>query len=435
MKIAVIGSGIAGLTAAYRLHGSHEVTVFEADDRPGGHAQTVDVECDGESFAVDTAFMVFNDRTYPHFVELLAELNVAYRPTSMSFSVSDPASGLEYNGGSLGGLFAQPSNLLRPRFFGMLRDIMRFNREARACVEDVTADEPLGDFLAARRFGRAFIDQYLLPMGAAIWSCPTGDFASFPLRFVAEFFQNHGLLDLADRPTWRVVAGGSRTYVDAILDCFRDRLRLSTPVVMVRRHPGGVEIGTAQGTVERFEHVIFACHSDQALRILDRDATATEQQLLTAFPYQRNSAVLHTDESILPKARRAHACWNVRLTGDPTTPAVTTYNLSMLQGHHSRRALCVTLNADDQIDPRRILRKFKYHHPVFSLRSRAAQSRHVELLNANRTSFCGAYWRNGFHEDGVVSALAVVDAIQRTSTRSQRTMGEPRLRIAAETVL
>lgn len=415
MRIAVIGSGIAGLTAAHRLHAAHEVTVFEAADRPGGHAQTVDVEtADGERLALDTAFMVFNDRTYPRFVRLLGELNVASRATSMSFSVSDPQSGLEYNGGSFGGLFAQPRNLFHLNFLKMLSDIARFNREARAYTAGSSGDVTLGDFLAARRYGRQFIDQYLLPMGAAIWSCPTGTFAEFSLEFVVAFFRNHGLLDLVDRPNWRVITGGSRTYVEAIVRNFRERLRLNTPIVSVRRGVLDVEIRTAHGSLTSFDHVIFACHSDQALRILGLDATSTERELLSAFPYQRNSAVLHTDESLLPRARRARACWNVSLTGDPKAPAVTTYNLNLLQGIQSDRTYCVTLNADRRIDPRRVLGKFEYHHPSFNSESRAAQSRHAELIDVNRTSFCGAYWRNGFHEDGVVSAEAVVAVLERS---------------------
>lgn len=415
VRIAIIGSGIAGLTAAHRLHAAHEVTVFEAADRPGGHAQTVDVEtADGERLALDTAFMVFNDRTYPRFVRLLGELNVASRPTSMSFSVSDPHSGLEYNGGSLGGLFAQPRNLFRLEFLRMLRDIARFNREARTCAASSIDDGSLGKFLEGRRYGRPFIDHYLLPMGAAIWSCPTGTFAEFSLEFVVAFFRNHGLLDLVDRPTWRVITGGSRTYVEAMVSGFRDRLRLNTPIVSVRRNALDVEVRTGHGSVATFDHVIFACHSDQALRILDSGATSTERELLSMFPYQRNSAVLHTDEILLPRARRARACWNVSLTGDPQAPAVTTYNLNLLQGIRSERTYCVTLNADRRIDPRCVLGRFEYHHPIFNSGSRAAQQRHAELIDVNRTSFCGAYWRNGFHEDGVVSAEAVVAALDRS---------------------
>jgi len=420
LNIAVIGSGIAGLTAAYRLQAAHEVTVFEAADRPGGHAHTVDIESiDGEQLALDTAFMVFNDRTYPQFVQLLTELNVESRSTSMSFSVSDPHSGLEYNGGSLAGLFAQPRNLFRLDFLKMLCDIARFNREARrASAAGSCEDVSLGEFLALRRYGRQFIEHYLLPMGAAIWSCPQGTFAEFPLEFVVAFFRNHGLLDLVDRPTWRVIAGGSRTYVEAMVRGFRDRLRLNTPVVSVRRGPLDVELRTARGSEARFDHVIFACHSDQALRILGADATSTERELLSRFSYQRNSAVLHTDQSLLPRAHRARACWNVSLTGDSKEPAVTTYNLNLLQGIRSERTYCITLNADSRIDPRSVLDTFEYHHPSFTAGSRAAQHRHAELIDVNRTSFCGAYWGNGFHEDGVTSASAVVAAINRSCASS-----------------
>ncbi|MCE9607070.1 MAG: FAD-dependent oxidoreductase [Planctomycetia bacterium] len=432
MRIAVIGSGIAGLTAAHRLHAAHDVTVLEAAGRPGGHAQTVDIETpEGERLALDTAFMVYNDRTYPHFVRLLAELNVTSRPTSMSFSVSDPHSGIEYNGGSLGGLFAQPRNLFRLDFLKMLRDIARFNREGRTYSADSIGAVTLGDFLAARRYGRQFIDHYLLPMGAAIWSCPTGTFAEFSMEFVVAFFRNHGLLDLVDRPTWRVITGGSRTYVEAMVRGFRDRLRLNTPVVSVRRNALDVEVRTAHGSIASFDHIVFACHSDQALRILGSDATVTERELLSAFPYQRNSAVLHTDENLLPRARRARACWNVGLTGDPKAPAVTTYDLNLLQGIRSERTYCVTLNADRRIDPRCVLGTFEYHHPNFTVGSRAAQERHAELIDVNRTSFCGAYWRNGFHEDGVVSAERVVAALIRSHNSPARST--PRIPTMAST--
>lgn len=412
MKIAIIGAGISGLVAAYRLCSEHDITMFEANDYIGGHTNTVEVELDGERHAIDTGFIVFNDWTYPHFIGLLDELGVASRSTAMSFSVRDDQSGLEYNGHSLNTLFAQRRNLLRPRFYRMLADILRFNREARHLVTKGSDEVTVGEFLLQHRFSEEFARYYLLPMGAAIWSCPIGTFAQFPIRFIVDFYHNHGLLNVFRRPTWRVVKGGSRAYVHAMTRSFHDRIRLRTPVQSVRRFPNRVGVQPRGGPSESFDHVIFACHSDQALRILGDAATTQEREILSAFPYERNVAVLHTDISLLPRTRRAWASWNYRLNGDDSCPASVTYNMNILQGIRSRHTFCVTLNDESRIAPEKVLGRFEYHHPVFTTRRRSAQARHAELLNANRTSFCGAYWRNGFHEDGVVSALAVVNALR-----------------------
>lgn len=412
MNIAVIGAGISGLVAAYRLHPGHDVTVFEANDYPGGHTNTVEVDFDGERHAIDTGFIVFNDWTYPNFVGLLDELGVVSRPTTMSFSVHDDRTGLEYNGHSLSTLFAQRRNLLRPSFYRMLADIARFNREARRLVAERDDETTVEQFLSRHGYSQAFAEQYLFPMGAAIWSCPTGTFAQFPIRFIVDFYHSHGLLNVRRRPTWRTVEGGSRTYVQAMTRGFRDRIRLQTPVQSVRRVANQVEVQPRGGEVESFDHVIFACHSDQALRILDKDATDNEREILAAFPYERNMAILHTDISVLPRTRRAWASWNYRSSGNDSALANVTYNMNILQGIRSRHTFCVTLNDDSRIAPDRVLGRFEYHHPIFTTRRAAAQARHAELLGANRTSYCGAYWGNGFHEDGVVSALAVVDAIR-----------------------
>jgi predicted NAD/FAD-binding protein len=411
MRIALIGAGVSGLTAAYRLQKHHHVTLFEAENHLGGHALTIDVDDAAGHHALDVGFMVFNDRTYPNFVRLLNELNVASRPTTMSFSVSDPRSGLEYNGHSLDTLFAQRRNLLNPRFLRMLADIVRFNRGAKRLRQVRESTETVGDYLRRSRYSSDFSTHYLLPMGAAIWSCPTGTFACFPMRFVIEFFANHGLLNLLDRPTWRVIDGGSQTYVRAVARRLEGDIRLSTPIAAVRRDASGVRVQPFGASAERFDHVVFACHSDQALRILGSAATPIERELLSAFPYQANTALLHTDTSFLPRTRRAWACWNIRTGAEEAAPAVTTYHLNQLQGIRSQTNYCVTLNADEQIDPRRILHKMRFEHPVFTTRRDAAQARHAELLGPNRTSYCGAYWRNGFHEDGVVSALAVVESL------------------------
>jgi predicted NAD/FAD-binding protein len=419
MKLAIVGSGISGLVAAYRLHADHEITLFEANNYLGGHTNTVDVEFDGERQAIDTGFIVFNDWTYPHFIALLDELGVASQPTTMGFSVCDEQTGLEYNGETLNSLFAQRRNLLSPRFYRMLADIMRFNREARKMVAHSSDETTVGEFLAKHKYSRAFIDQYLLPMGAAIWSCPTGTFSEFPIRFIVEFYQNHGLLSVVHRPTWRVIQGGSRTYVQAMTRTFRDRIRLQSPVQSLRRFASYVEVQVQGGQTERFDHVILACHSDQALQIVGEQATPIEREVLGSFPYSHNVAVLHTDSAVLPRARRAWASWNYRLTNSAasTSAATVTYNMNILQRLQSRHTFCVTLNDESRIAPARVLRRFHYQHPIFTTRRAAAQARHTELLTANRTSFCGAYWGNGFHEDGVKSALAVVEALAPAGCR------------------
>lgn len=422
MKLAVIGSGISGLVAAAKLHRRCQLTLFEANDYLGGHTHTVDVESDGQRYAIDTGFIVYNERNYPLFTRLLDDLGVASQPTSMSFSVHDERNGLEYCGSNLWTLFSQRRNLFRPGFYRLLADILKFNRLARCWTEGAPVPLTVGEFLAREGFSRTFAEHYLLPMGAAIWSCPMGRFAEFPIQFVAEFFHNHGLLDLMDRPRWRVIQGGSRTYVEALTKPFRDCIRLRTPVERVLRRPEGIVVVPRQHPAEVFDHVIFACHSDQALRLLGDHATATEREVLSAFPYQKNVVVLHTDTSLLPRRRRAWASWNYRVTasGSASPVATVTYNMNILQGLRSHQTFCVTLNAEEQIAPERILRRFIYHHPVFTLSRAQAQARHSELLDADRASFCGAYWGNGFHEDGVRSALAVVTALQRRFDTTHR---------------
>ncbi|QDU38085.1 protoporphyrinogen oxidase [Maioricimonas rarisocia] len=405
MRIAMIGSGISGLTAAYLLHRHHEIDVFEANGYIGGHTNTVDVTLDGRDFAIDTGFIVHNDWTYPNFIRLLDELDVATQATSMGFSVRCDRTGVEYCGSSLNGLLAQRSNALRPGFYRMLRDILRFNREATAILEGAGSDATVSEYLEAHGYSDDFARLYLLPMGAAIWSCPLGTFGRFPIRFIVEFYHNHGLLSVRNRPTWRVIEGGSRSYVEQMTAGFRDRIHLNTPVDRVMRSEHGVRVCTASGEQE-FDEVIFGCHSDQALRILG-DATSTERSVLSAFPYNANSALLHTDASVLPRKRRAWAAWNYHISDAGSGHATVTYNMNILQRIESPHTFCVTLNEDDAIDEARVLGRFRYSHPVFTTERAAAQSRHGDVIRANRTSFCGAYWGNGFHEDGVNSALRV----------------------------
>ena len=418
MRIAVVGGGISGLTVAHRLHDRHQITLFEASDYLGGHTNTVDVDHDGDRLAVDTGFIVFNDRNYPQFTALLDELKIASRPTSMSFSVRADAADLEYEGSSLSGLFAQRRNLMRPAFYRLLLDILRFNRIGRADDPRGATSETVGAFLAAHRFSREFVDYYLLPMGSAIWSCPTGTFANFPIRFILEFFRHHGLLDLTNRPQWRVVEGGSRTYVAALARGFRDAVRLRTPITAIRRTAEGVEVVPRGGEAEMFDHVVLACHADQALRMLT-DPTPAEREVLSAFPYERNTAVLHTDTALLPKRRRAWAAWNYLLLDPPsgaaTSPRATvTYCMNILQHLESRHTYCVSLNVDERIDPAKVLGRFTYEHPIFTTSRASAQARHGEISGVGRTSFCGAYWGNGFHEDGVASAMRVVETLGAT---------------------
>ena len=405
MRIAIIGSGISGLICAHLLSRNHQIVLFEADAWLGGHAHTVTVDTDGERFDIDAGFIVYNERTYPKFTQILSDLDVATSATSMSFSVRCQQTGLEYNGTSINGLFAQRSNVFRGSFLKMLRDILRFNRQGAEDLATVPEHQTVGEYLAEQRYSSQFVQHYLLPMGAAIWSCPCDDFAKFPIRFILEFYVNHGLLSIRDRPIWRVIDGGSKQYVSKLVKPFADRIRLNCPVKAVKRTENGVQVCQAGGT-ECFDEVVFACHSDQALRILT-DADQLETELLSSFPYSKNWAVLHTDETLLPRRRRAWASWNYHIAQSESSRPTLTYNMNLLQHIQASKTFLLTLNDDASIDPSKILRRFRYSHPIFTNRRSSIQKRHAEVIRHRRTSFCGAYWRNGFHEDGVVSALAV----------------------------
>ena len=414
MKIAVVGSGIAGLTAAWRLDKEHEVTLFEAADYIGGHTATVDVQCAGRPYAIDTGFIVFNDWTYPHFIALLDELDVPWQFSDMSFSLACERSGLEYNGTSLNSLFAQRRNLFNPGFLRMLTDILRFNREARVLLQSESTSGqsgmqqlPLHEYLRQGRYSRQFIEQYILPMGRAIWSAPQAAILDFPAGFFIGFFHRHGFLNISNRPVWRTVRGGSREYVRRMLSRMRATVRLSTPVASIRRLPHQVLIRTAGGDVEHFDNVFIAAHADQALRMLD-DATAAEKAVLGSFPFAANETVLHTDASLLPRRPLARAAWNYHLLARPQEPVAVTYDMNVLQAIDAPVRFLVTLNHTRAIDERKILGRFAYHHPVYLPQGVAAQQRHREINGARRTYYCGAYWRSGFHEDGVVSGLNAV---------------------------
>ena len=411
MNIAIIGSGISGLTSAYLLNRSHEITLFEAGDWVGGHTHTVDVTVDGRHYAVDTGFIVFNNWTYPNFIRLLGQLGVGFKPTEMSFSVTDPDSGLEYNGNNLNSLFAQRRNLLSPGFWGMLRDILRFNKEAQRDLEElrIAADTTLDQYLKAGGYGERFILHYIVPMGAAIWSMSMADMLGFPLQFFVRFFKNHGLLSVSNRPQWCVIEGGSSAYVAPLTASFKDKIRLNCPVTRVERDEEGVVIHSAAGS-ERFDKVVFACHSDQALKLLAKPSSA-EQSILGALAYADNEVVLHTDTRLLPERKLAWASWNYRLGGAGHTLAAVTYDMNILQGLQSDTTFCVSLNQSAGINPFKVLAKYTYAHPQYSLKAVAAQQRWEELDGVQHTYYCGAYWANGFHEDGVVSGLRVARSL------------------------
>ncbi len=406
MKIAIVGTGISGMLAAYLLSDEHQVTVFEANDYVGGHTNTINVELHGATYAVDTGFIVYNERTYPNFIALLHRLGVASQPSTMSFSVKCDQTGLEYNGTSVNTLFAQRRNLLRPSFYRMVRDILRFFREAPALLQDGDAGQTLGAYLAANRYSEEFVEQHILPLGAAIWSADRTQMRDFPARYFVQFFHNHGFLAVANRPQWRVIRGGSRRYVEALTRRYRDRIRLKAPVQAIRRHRDHVALTPRGSDNERFDHVVIAAHSDQALGML-ADPSDLEREVLSAFAYQENQAILHTDASILPRQRRAWAGWNYHLLRGGRGRVAITYNMNILQSLPAPEQFCVTLNHADAIDPAKIIRRVIYHHPVYTPATVVAQQRHHAISGVNRTHFCGAYWGYGFHEDGVNSALAV----------------------------
>ena len=422
MKIGIIGAGISGLVAAEKLRHSHDVTVFEAGSYIGGHTNTIDVETPNGPLAVDTGFIVFNARTYPNFIALLDRLGVPSQDTIMSFSVKCERTGLEYRGADLNGLFAQRRNLLNPKFYRLLMDMLKFFRLGEAMLDadsDVDESESVESLLRRNKFSGQFVQQYFLPMGAAIWSSSYDSFRDFPIRFIAEFYKNHGLLGVKDRPQWRVIQGGSKQYVRALTHGWTDQIKLNTPVQRVVRNrvsdlgePQSVSVMT-DGQTHDFDHVIFACHSDQALRILGDDATPIETEILSAFPYQKNVALLHKQFDVLPKQRRAWASWNYFNPKQESDAATVTYNMNILQSLETDTVWCVTLNGEDLIRDENVVASIDYAHPTFSVGRKSMQTRHQELCGANATSFCGAYWGNGFHEDGVVSALRVTDAIEQ----------------------
>ncbi|OFE11634.1 FAD-dependent oxidoreductase [Pseudohongiella acticola] len=415
MKIAIVGTGIAGLTTAFKLHRHHDITVFEADDRLGGHTATIDVSVNGQSHSIDTGFIVFNDWTYPNFIALMDELGIQWRDSDMSFGVSCQTTGLEYAGvtGRLAlynGLFAQRKNLLSPSYIKMLLDILRFNQQAISDFEnDCIPDSSLQDYVRDMGLGDRFRDYYLVPMASAIWSTPFQRMLEFPVRFMVPFMVRHGLLNVHNRPRWRTLVGGSGAYLEPMSAGFSDRIRLSTPVTEVKRHAENVDVVTRDG-VEQFDQVVLACHSDQALALLG-DASESEQAVLAAIQYQANDVVLHTDASVMPANKRAWASWNYYLTEDRSGLPRITYDMNRLMGIVGDAQFLVSLNDTDRIAPESILGRFNYAHPVFTRAAADAQTQWALINGVQRTWFCGAWWGKGFHEDGVVSALRVSDAL------------------------
>ncbi|MES2623718.1 MAG: FAD-dependent oxidoreductase [Pseudomonadota bacterium] len=416
MKVAVIGGGISGMAAAHFLAERHDVHLYEAGPRLGGHTATMDVEYQGECQAIDTGFIVFNDRTYPHFIALLEKLGVNSRPTEMSFSVSAKAKDFEYAGTNLNTLFGQRSNLFSGRFLRMVREIIRFNKhvEQHLDARPELSSMQLGEYLRQYGYTREFATHYLLPMGAAIWSCSVGNMEMMPLPFFVKFFRNHGLLDISNRPQWYVIDGGSRNYIGPLTAAYKQNIYLNTPVTAVKRVRDtglarGVDVHSTRGC-ERFDHVVIASHSDQALSLL-ADASMTERQVLGAIPSTRNEVVVHTDIKLLPRRRRCWSSWNVILGADADALPALTYNMNILQGLESSHTWCVTLNQTAMIDPDKIVGTYHYDHPLFSMAGIDAQRNWTTINGNDGVWFCGAWWRNGFHEDGVWSALRVADGI------------------------
>jgi len=413
MRIAVIGAGISGMTSAYLLSEDHEVVVYEANDYIGGHTNTVDVSLNGQQYAVDTGFIVFNEKTYPNFVKLLKRLGVGWQNSVMSFSVQCEKTGLEFSPSTLNSLFIQRRNLLRPSFYRMLYDVVRFKRDSEALLGTDDYGLTLAAFLAGKGYSQPFIEHFIIPMGEAVWSADPVKFNEFPALYFAQFFKNHGFLNIKDQPQWLTVKGRSRQYIEPITKPYADQIRLNCPVASVRRQPDCVEIRPQGQPAEKFDQVVIAAHSDQALSMLE-DPTDAEQKILGAIPYQENDTVLHCDESLLPSKRAAWASWNYHIPKEDSGRVAVTYDMNILQSIGAPEEFCVSLNLDKAIDPAKIHRQYVYHHPVYNPASLTARHSHPEINGLNRTYYAGAYWGYGFHEDGAASAVAVCKHFGKT---------------------
>jgi predicted NAD/FAD-binding protein len=415
MKIAIIGSGISGLTAAYQLHRQHDVHVFEANNYIGGHTNTILVNDNGKDIPVDTGFIVFNEHNYPNLCRLFETLGVASRDSDMSFSVCCEKTGLEYNGTDLNRVFSQRKNLFNPKFLIMLKDILRFHKHAPGVLhgglDDITT---VAEFARQNAYSESFVENYLVPLGASLWSCPADRFRQFPIRFVLEFLDNHCMLQVDNRPQWKTVVGGSYQYIEPLTNGFRDKIYLNKAVSAVTRNNGKVDVHFSDNNVETFDEIILATHANTSRRLV-RNIQADELAFLELFDYQANEAVLHTDTSILPTKQRTWASWNYRIPAEESQHASVTYNMNMLQGIESDKTYSVSLNQTRMIDPEKIIKRILYHHPVFKPGRNTAQSQHHLMIRKEGISYCGAYWGFGFHEDGVKSALSVCDAFNAES--------------------
>ncbi|WP_196139938.1 NAD(P)/FAD-dependent oxidoreductase [Aliikangiella sp. G2MR2-5] len=411
MKIAVVGTGIAGNYAAYRLSQEHDVHVFESNSYIGGHTHTHSISYQGDEQQIDTGFIVFNKKTYPNFLKLLEELNVDYQPSDMSFSVQAYADNLEYNGTNLNSLFAQRRNVFRPSFYRMIQDILKFNRESLDLLQDINNQILLGDYLLENRYSKQFIHHYIVPMGAAIWSTDHQSMMNFPARFFVQFFHNHGMLSVNERPQWYVIKGGSKNYIEPLIAGHKDKIRSGVAIKNIRRTPDEVYL-QYENNEEVFDYVFIATHSDQALAMLE-NPSSLEKEVLGAIPYTSNQAILHTDISVLPKRKRAWAAWNYHLLEDQKEKVALTYNMNILQSIESKNTYCVSLNYKDSIDPQKIIKVIDYAHPFFTINGVNAQKKHSQVNGQYRTFYCGAYWRNGFHEDGVVSSINALKDFER----------------------
>ncbi len=407
MKIAIIGSGISGNTLAYYLNPHHQITLFESNDRIGGHSHTHHIDIFNQKVSVDTGFIVFNKKTYPNFLKLLHELKVPYENSAMSFSVKDSQKDFEYNGTSLNALFAQRKNFMNPRFYKMISEILRFNKSS---IILLSSDEEisLGDYLKREGYSDFFKKYYILPMGSAIWSSNIKTMMEFPAKFFIQFFNNHGMLNINDRPQWLTISGGSINYVNKMIEPFRKKIKLNQNIKYVERKKDHIAIHH-KDRIEKFDWVFFACHSDEALKLI-KSPGLHEKNILKAIPYTDNEVVLHYDDHFMPKRKLAWAAWNYHIDHNANSPASLTYNMNILQNLKTEAPLLVTLNPMQKINKKKIIKTLSYAHPQYSLRSIEAQSKYHLISGVNRTSFAGAYWGNGFHEDGVKSAL---DAIQQ----------------------
>ncbi|KPJ77122.1 MAG: FAD-dependent oxidoreductase [Deltaproteobacteria bacterium SG8_13] len=408
MRIAVIGSGISGMVAAHLLSDDHHVMVFEANDYIGGHTHTIDVAENGKVVPVDTGFIVFNTKTYPNFTRLMQQLDVTWQPSDMSFSVQCDKTGLYFKPSTLNSLFADRRNLLRPSFYRMLMEAIRFRSNAPELLETDEYQVTLQQYLEANNYSREFIEHFIIPMGGSIWSTDPVRFREFPARYFVEFFTNHGFLNIRNQPQWLVIKGGSRSYIEPLTRGFRDQIRLKAPVTSIRRHPDRVDVSIVGGQTDSFDQVVIATHSDQALKILS-DPSDAEKKILGDIPYQENLAILHTDTSVLPPKKIAWASWNYHIPKEELGRVALTYDMNSLQSLGSAREYCVTLNLPGAVNQANIIDTFDYHHPLYTPESLVARRRQAEINGINRTYFCGAYWGFGFHEDGVKSALAVCE--------------------------